>query len=84
MSETSEYRPGLPEPALAHEMWSREVCDRLDKVIALLVDQNELLSGTRTVEVSGPVELAEPRANRAAPAPAKTSPARTATSAKKA
>jgi hypothetical protein len=80
-----EYRPGLPPPILAHEMWSREVCDRLDKVIKLLEGQNKLLSGTQTVSVSGPVELSEPRVARAASAPVKpaAAAARASSTAKK-
>jgi hypothetical protein len=68
---------------MGHEMWSREICDRLDKVlegqaemIALLKGQNRILSGTQTVSVSGPVELTEPKASKAAPAaPRATAPA---------
>jgi hypothetical protein len=87
-----QYHPGLPEPQLAHEMWSREICDRLDKMIGLqeqavdlLRGQNKLLSGTQTVSVSGPVELTEPKTPKAAPAAARTPApaARTATTTKK-
>jgi hypothetical protein len=70
---------------MGHEMWSREICDRLDKVIKLLEGQNKLLSGTQTVSVSGPVELSEPRVARAASAPVKPAvvAARTSSTAKK-
>lgn len=47
-----------PEPKLAHEMWSREICDRLDEVIKLLKSQNATLVGDRAKTVQ--VELTEP------------------------
>lgn len=47
-----------PEPKLAHEMWSREICDRLDQVIRLLKTQNATLVGDRSKTVQ--VELTEP------------------------
>lgn len=90
--DKDKYRPGVPDPIMAHEMWSLEVCDRLDKVldgqaeiIALLKGQNKILSGTQTVSVSGPVELTEPKVTRAASAakPAAVSTRTTGTTAKK-
>lgn len=69
----SEYRQTMPEPQLAHELWSREICDRLDKMVKLLEGQNKILSGTQTVTVSGPVELAEPKPAKPAQGPVKAS-----------
>lgn len=53
-----KYRRNMPEPALAHEMWSQEICDRLDEVITLLKAQNATLVGDRAKPVQ--VELTEP------------------------
>lgn len=69
-----EYRPGVPPAIMGHEMWSREICDRLDEVIDLLTEQNKILSDPPAVSISGPVELTEPRPARAAPV-AKSAPA---------
>lgn len=77
----SEYRPGLPPAVMAHEMWSREVCDRLDKVVALLTEQNKILSDPPAVSILGPVELTEPA--KAAPAKAAPATSRASAAAKK-
>lgn len=74
------YRQGLPEPALAHEMWSREICDRLDRLIELTEDQIAILVGDRDKPVQ--VELTEPGGTGEKPAPAKAAPARAAATAK--
>jgi hypothetical protein len=89
----SKYHAGLPEPTLAHEMWSREVCDRLDEVIRLLKAQNETLVGDRAKSVQ--VEITEPDssgsqakvedkspAKAEEKAPVKPAPARAASTAK--
>ena len=71
---TDKYRPGLPEPRMAGEMWSREICDRLDEVIKLLKAQNATLVGDRAKNVQ--VEITEP-----APPKSEEKPAPTATKA---
>jgi hypothetical protein len=73
---------------MSGEMWSREICDRLDAVIDLLTEQNKILSDPPAVSISGPVELTEPAGAKTAPAkptPAKAAPAtsRASTPAKK-
>lgn len=83
-----KYRRNMPEPALAHEMWSQEICDRLDEVITLLKAQNATLVGDRAKPVQ--VELTEPDSSgsKAEPAkaedksPAKPAPVKTTTPAK--
>lgn len=52
------YRPGLPDPVMAHEMWSREICDRLDTLIDLQRETNALLQAQADKPVA--VELTEP------------------------
>lgn len=73
-----KYRHNLPEPAMAHELWSREICDRLDEVITLLKAQNATLVGDRAktvqVEITEPDEggsKAEDKSSPAAKSPAK-------------
>lgn len=58
MTYESTNRPGLPEPVMAHEMWSREVCDRLD----VLISVNEEIRGLLQAHLDKPVvvELMEP------------------------
>lgn len=58
MSDMNKYLPGMPQPALAHEMWSQAMCDRLDEVIRLLKAQNATLVGDRAKTVQ--VEITEP------------------------
>lgn len=75
----NKYHPGLPAPVLAHEMWSREICDRLDEVIKLLKAQTSTLVGDRAKGVQ--VEITEPdekKPEQAKPAPAKPAPVRAA------
>jgi hypothetical protein len=86
-----KYRHNLPEPAMAHELWSREICDRLDEVIVLLKAQTSTLVGDRSKGVQ--VEITEPDDSgskapaksevKAAPAPAvKPAPAKAAPAAR--
>lgn len=73
-----KYRRTMPEPQLAHEMWSQEICDRLDEVITLLEAQTSTLVGDRAKTVQ--VELTEPdeggsKAEEKSPAKAATASA---------
>lgn len=86
MSDMNKYYPGLPEPALAHEMWSKAICDRLDELVKLLKAQNATLVGDRAKTVQ--VEITEPdsegskaEAKAEEKSPAKPAPAKTATAA---
>lgn len=53
-----KYRPGVPPAVMGHEMWSREICDRLDELITLVKAQNATLVGDRAKNVQ--VEITEP------------------------